>query len=141
MPTPGSPAARLKSPWPMPRMKVALVLTNAAEFSNMVTLGATLATSNSLVILRESIDSADSAVIAMGTFCNFSDRNCAVTTISSSESLGAATGLSAAKDGGARAGSTPATASAAQRLPCAGAQDFMNLRFNEELIFSLCAVV
>jgi hypothetical protein len=85
--------------------------------------------------LRESIESADSAVIAMGTFCNFSDRNCAVTTISSSESLGAATGLSAAKDSGAMADSTPATASAAQQLPCADAQDFINLRLNEELIF------
>src|SRR6266849_1379061 len=118
----------------MPRMNAALVFPNAAEFSNMVTLGATFATSNRLVMFRESIDSDDSAVIAMGTFCNFSDRNCAVTTISSSESLGAVTGLSAAKDGGAMAHSKPATASAARWVPCADAQDFINLRLNEELI-------
>jgi len=33
------------------------------------------------------------------------------------------------------ADSTPATASAAQRPPCAGAPDFINLRLNEEFIF------
>src|SRR5450631_1504343 len=125
----------------MPRMNAALVFPNAAEFSNMVTLGATFATSNRLVMLRESIDSADSAVIAMGMFCNFSDRNSAVTTISSRESLLAAD-WSAASAGRAATDATPATASAAQRLPCADAHDFVILRLNEELIFfPLCCCI
>ncbi len=53
----------------------------------MVTLGAMFATSVSVVMLRSSRVCAVTDVMAIGTICKFSLRNCAVTTISSRPSL------------------------------------------------------
>ena len=60
--------------------------------ASSVTLGAMLDSEDTLVTPRSCSAWAVKAEMAMGTFCTFSARFCAVTTISSTAAAGAAEG-------------------------------------------------